>query len=179
MILKILTKVSWVFTKAASVVVVFVATVTLLNIILRTVISHPLPGSVEVIQLGMLLANALALSECGLLDRHIAVKQFVLWLPKRVGSTIQTLTSLISAATFGYIAYTYFLTIPQVIARGSITESLKVPTGFIYGVMAVCFTLGTLMFVYWTVKHFKQIIHPVIEEKKEGMDSINPEDMLV
>jgi TRAP-type C4-dicarboxylate transport system permease small subunit len=151
---------------------------TLLNILLRTVLNAPLSGAVEVVQIGMLAANALALGQAGLLDRHIAVPQLVDWFPKRLGSVFRTITNLLGLVTFGYVTYTYFLAIPEMAQTGRVTDILKIPYFIIYIVMAICFLLATIMFLYWTVIHFKRIIKPVSEKPKEGAEQIDARDML-
>jgi TRAP-type C4-dicarboxylate transport system permease small subunit len=129
-------------------------------------------------QVGMLVANALALGRAGLLDRHIAVHQAVDWLPKRAGNSVRFITNLLGLVTFGYVSYYYFMEIPKMAASGRTTEILKVPMQYPYIIMAVCFLLATIIFVYWTVIHVAGIIKPIEEKPKEGLDAIKAEDML-
>ena len=178
MVKKILEKVSAVFTKAATAVLIAVALITLLNIVLRSVFNAPISGAVEIVQVGMLIANAFALGEAGILDRHIAVPQLVDWFPKRIGSSFRTVTNLLGVVTFGYVSYHYFITVPEMARVGRLTDVLNVPMFVIYTIMAVCFGIATIMFVYWTVFHFIRIIHPVVEKPKEGIDAIDARDML-
>jgi TRAP-type C4-dicarboxylate transport system permease small subunit len=179
MIKNMLDKISTWLTNGASVVIVIVGLITIANIILRTVFNAPISGAVEIVQVGMLTANAFALGRAGFLDRHIAVPQFVDWLPKRVGSSIRTVTNFLGFVTFAYVTYTYFTMIPGMAGTGRTTDVLKVPVFLLYTIMAICFLLATIMFAYWTVLHFKRIIHPVEEKPKEGLESIDPRDMIV
>jgi TRAP-type C4-dicarboxylate transport system permease small subunit len=179
MINKILDKVSNWFTAGASVVIVITGLMTILNILLRTIFNAPISGAVEMVQVGMLTANAFALGRAGYLDRHIAVPQFVDWLPKRIGSTFRTITNFLGLVTFGYVTFTYFKLIPEMAATGRTTDVLKVPVFIIYIIMAICFLLATFMFLYWTVFHFKRILHPVEDKPKEGLEAIDPRDMIV
>jgi TRAP-type C4-dicarboxylate transport system permease small subunit len=179
MIYKILDKAGNAFNKVAMVVLIFVGLFTLANIFLRSVFNAPISGAVEVVQVGMLIANALVLGKAGLLDRHIAVTQAVDWLPKRIGSSFRTITNLIGFVIFGYATWHYFISIPAMAATHRVTDVLKVPIYIIYTIMAVCFLLATIMFAYWTVVHFRRIIKPVQEApKKEGIESIDARDML-
>ncbi|MDR2771168.1 MAG: TRAP transporter small permease [Clostridiales Family XIII bacterium] len=178
MIKTILDRITAVFMRAASAVLIVVGLITIANIILRTVFNAPISGAVEIVQVGMLVANALALGRSGLLDRHIAVHQVVDWLPKRVGSSFRTVTNLLGMITFGYVSYYYFAASPEMAATGRVTDVLKIPVYFLYIVMAVCFLLATVVFVYWTVAHFIKIAKPTEEKNKEGLDAIRAEDML-
>jgi TRAP-type C4-dicarboxylate transport system permease small subunit len=179
MIYKILEKIGNAFSKVSMAVLVFVALFTLTNILLRSAFNAPISGAVEVVQVGMLIANALVLGRAGLLDRHIAVTQLVDWFPKRLGSVFRTVTNLIGFVTFGYVTWHYFLSIPAMAATHRVTDVLKVPIYMIYIIMAVCFLLATLVFAYWTVVHFKRIIKPVQDApKKEGVEAIDARDML-
>ena len=178
MISKILTTVSGIFTKFSIIVLALVGIMTLLNIILRAVFNSPINGAVEMVQVGMLTANAFALGEAGLLDRHIAVPQFVDWLPKRIGSSIWSFVNFLGFVTFGYVTFHYFRTIPEMYRVGRTTDVLQVPMYVIYIIMAICFLLATFMFLHWTVFHFKRILHPVEDKPKEGMDQIDARDMI-
>jgi TRAP-type C4-dicarboxylate transport system permease small subunit len=179
MIYRILDKTGNAFSKVSMAVLVFVGLFTLANIFLRSVFNAPISGAVEVVQVGMLIANALVLGRAGLLDRHIAVTQAVDWLPKRLGSVFRTLTNLIGLVIFGYVTWHYFISVPAMAATHRVTDVLKVPIYVIYVIMAVCFLLATIMFAYWTVTHFARIIKPAQDApKKEGIDAIDARDML-
>ncbi|MDR2487098.1 MAG: TRAP transporter small permease [Clostridiales Family XIII bacterium] len=168
MIHKALDKVSAAFGKVAAVVLVIVGLFTLANILLRTIFDAPVSGAVEVVQVGMLVANALVLGRAGILDRHIAVAQLVDWFPKRLGSAFRTVTNLLGLATFGYVTWYYFLQIPEMKATGRVTDVLQIPVYFIYIIMAVCFLLATIIFAYWTVVHVVRIFRPLPDEPKPG-----------
>ncbi|MDR2089012.1 MAG: TRAP transporter small permease [Clostridiales Family XIII bacterium] len=178
MIKTLLDKITSGFTAAASAVLIAVGVITLANILLRTIFNAPISGAVEVVQVGMLIANALALGKAGLLDRHIAVHQLVDWFPKRVGSSFRTVTDLLGLVTFGYVSYYYFTQIKEMAATGRVTEVLKIPIYCLYIVMAVCFLLAAIVFLYWTIAHLIKIIKPTKETPKEGLDAIKAEDLL-
>jgi TRAP-type C4-dicarboxylate transport system permease small subunit len=178
MIKTALDKISALFTTISSAVIIIVGLITIANILLRSIFNAPISGAVEIMQVGMLTVNALALGRAGLLDRHIAVHQFVDWLPKRAGSSFRAVTNLLGLIVFGYVSYYYFLSIPEMAATGRVTDVLKVPTYWLYIVMAVCFLLATIVFAYWTVIHIIRIIKPIKEKPKEGLDGIRAEDLL-
>jgi TRAP-type C4-dicarboxylate transport system permease small subunit len=178
MIRKVLDKISVFFTTISSAVIILVGLITIANILLRSIFNAPISGAVEIMQVGMLTVNALALGRAGLLDRHIAVHQFVDWLPKRLGSSFRTVTNLLGLIVFGYVSYYYFISIPEMAATGRVTDVLKVPIYCLYIIMAVCFLLATMVFAYWTVIHIIRIIKPIEEKTKEGLDGIRAEDLL-
>jgi TRAP-type C4-dicarboxylate transport system permease small subunit len=178
MIKTVLDKISTVFTTVSSAVIIIVGLITIANILLRSIFNAPISGAVEIMQVGMLTVNALALGKAGLLDRHIAVHQFVDWLPKRAGSSFRTVTNLLGLIVFGYVSYYYFISVPEMAATGRVTEVLKIPIYWLYIVMAVCFLLATLVFLYWTVVHIIRIVKPTEEKPKEGLDAIKAEDLL-
>jgi TRAP-type C4-dicarboxylate transport system permease small subunit len=167
MINKLLDKSSSVFEKIAAIVLIVVAIATMANILLRSIFHIAIPGAIEIVQYGMLTANVLALSRAGFLDRHIAVTQVIDWFPPRVGSVFRTIVNLISATMFGYVTYYYILMIPEMMEVKRSTDSYKIPLYYFYGLMALCFLLATLVYLYFTVIHAKRIIKPIAKEKDE------------
>ncbi|MDR1067705.1 MAG: TRAP transporter small permease [Clostridiales Family XIII bacterium] len=179
MINKILDMSSSAFEKIAAGVLILVGISTMANILLRTIFNISIPGAIEIVQYGMLTANALALGRAGYLDRHIAVTQLIDWFPARLGSVFYTLVNLVSAGIFGYISYTYFVTIPHMIDIQRSTDTFKIPMYIFYGIMAVAFLLATLVYVYYTAQHAKKIIKPEPKKGKDEEPVLLERDMIV
>ncbi|MDR2611186.1 MAG: TRAP transporter small permease [Clostridiales Family XIII bacterium] len=178
MIDKLLGRSTTIFEKVAAVVLILVAISTMANILMRAIFHYSIPGAIEIVQYGMLTANALVLGRAGYLDRHIAVTQVIDWFPARVGSVFRTIVNLITAAVFGYVTYYYILTIPEMIEIKRSTDSFKIPLYYFYGLMAICFFLATLVYLYFTVVHAKRIIKPV-PKVKEDEPVLLERDMIV
>jgi TRAP-type C4-dicarboxylate transport system permease small subunit len=160
MIRKLLDRGTSILTKIASVILIVVSISTLANIIMRTMFKLPIPGAIEIVQYGMLVAAGIILCRTGLLRKHVAVTMLVDWFPKRIGNVFRTLTSFIALFIFAYVSFRFFSEFPEIIAIGRSTEVLRIPVAFTYIVMAICMLFAAIAFLYWTVIYAKSIVNP-------------------
>lgn len=171
MINKILDKGSRVITTVASALLIIIAVIVLANILMRAIFNRPLAGTVEVVQYGMMTCAALILCRTGFQQRHVAVTLLVDALPKRAGSVLKMITSLISFVVFAYISVSDFLEAPKMAATGRVSDVLKLPTHYLYTIMAVGFLFAAIVFLYWTVIHAIGIVRPEAGEEPEPEDT--------
>jgi TRAP-type C4-dicarboxylate transport system permease small subunit len=160
MVFKMLDKTTSAITKISTIVLILTGIIVLANIILRAVFNSPLSGTVEAVQYGMMTCAGLILCRTGLKRRHVAVTLAIDALPKRLANVFRVFVNLISAAVFGIIAYYYFITIPVMAATSRTSEVLKFPTYILYIILAICFLIAMIVFLYWAVVHAIGIVKP-------------------
>lgn len=147
MIQKLSDRVTLLFTRISAVLLVAVVLLTVVNVILRVVFNAPIKGAIEYIQYGVMLVAALMLSRTSFEDKHIYITVFTEKFPLRIRSALYSAGRIISAAFFGILAYYYFSCIPDAASTLRTTDVLKIPYQYIYIIMGLGFTLGTLMFL--------------------------------
>ena len=79
---------------AAICVLVVMMFFTVLNVVLRAFFNSPIPGDVELIEVGMVCVGFLSLAWCAIRGMHISVDLVVTFLPRRTQAIIDA---------FGYI----------------------------------------------------------------------------
>jgi len=159
MVKYLLEKFSSALIKISSIILCIVAAVMVINIILRSAFNSPLSGTMEIVQYGMMICMALALSRTGFKDRHIRVSVLVDALPQKAKAVLLSLTMLISAVVFGSLIFSYLSSIPGAIASGFVTDIYRLPYYFVYIMMAIGMTLATIMFFYHAVASLAPFIN--------------------
>ncbi|MFC1863602.1 TRAP transporter small permease [Thermodesulfobacteriota bacterium] len=82
---------------------------TVLNVIMRAFFNNPIPGDVELIEVGMVCVSFLGLAWCAVKGMHIRVDLVVSFLPKRIRAIIDTFGYLIGLGIFILLARQAFL----------------------------------------------------------------------
>ena len=147
-ITKMIDRVSSAFSVVSGYVFAVVVLVVIVNIIGRETLNMPVRGTVEIVQLGMLLSAGIVMCKAGFDERHICVTLLVDKLPGRGRSVFIAIAKLISTCVFGMTTYLFVMEIPKAIALNKVTDAFRLPYFYLYVVLAICFTLGTLVFFY-------------------------------
>ncbi|MCL1828761.1 MAG: TRAP transporter small permease [Oscillospiraceae bacterium] len=137
--------------KLSSVVLIVVALFTLVNIISRAVFNTSVSGAIEVVQYGMMICVGLILCRTGFNKRHIAVTILIDKFPARLAGSFRAVTTLITTVVFGYVSYYFFKEIGEMAEGGRVSEILHFPYWTMYLIMAICFLMATVIFIYLTV----------------------------
>ena len=143
---KFVDKGSAALSKVSMVFMIAIVIVVAANIIGRKLFNTPVPGTVELVQYGMLVVMTLSMARTTFTGGHITVSIITGKLPKAVQAIIGFITLLFSAfivaaATFICIRY-----IPNTFKSGQITDHYKIPFYAIYALMS--FGLVTSFFTF-------------------------------
>jgi TRAP-type transport system small permease protein len=82
---------------------------TVLNVVMRAVFNSPIPGDVELIEVGMVCVGFLGLAWCALRGMHISVDLVVSFFPRRVQAVFDVFSYVIGLAISILMAWRGFL----------------------------------------------------------------------
>ena len=174
-ITKLIDRVSSAFSVVSGYVFAVVVVIVILNIVGRAALNMPVRGTVEIVQLGMLLSAGIVMCKAGFDERHICVTLLIDKLPVRGKSVFIVIAKLISTCVFGMTTYLFVMEIPKAISLNKVTDAFRLPYFYLYVVLAISFTLGTLVFFYQLCKAASAVIKGTPKnaalQEKSGDDS--------
>jgi TRAP-type C4-dicarboxylate transport system permease small subunit len=133
------------FALAGGVLLLMVAVVTVISVIGRALLSAPVPGDVELAQLGVAAALALFLPYCQLHGSHLIVDIFT----ARTGTTAQQqldrVAQLLVAAVLGLLALRAGVGVADLLAAGETSMVLGLPLWLAYAAMVPSLALAALI----------------------------------
>ncbi len=141
-------KLSLVLIKVSSVILVLVAATMVLNIILRSLLKAPIAGTMEIVELGMLICIVMVLSRTGFTERHIAVTVLVDLLPPKAKAVLKFISMIISSVVFGFLIFSFIGAVPESIASGALTDIYRLPYYWVYIILSLGMISATIMFLY-------------------------------
>lgn len=114
--------------KIAFVAVCFICLVVLSNVAGRYLFRSPFMGTIEIVELVMVIIVSAAVPFAALRGRHIRVDLLVSRLPKRVKRAVLALGLLLSTSIFGLVSYQCIIVAHSYLARtGEVTHVLSIP----------------------------------------------------
>jgi len=117
---------------------------TVLDVFLRAVFSRPLPGSVDFIEIGMVLVGFLGLAWCAMRGMHMKLDLFVSFLPKRLQGMIGIFGHVIGLCTCILLSWRAFLEGIAVREMNLVASTVHIPLFPFYWVVGVGFALLSL-----------------------------------
>lgn len=134
-----------VFALAGGALLLLVAVVTIASVVGRWLLSAPVPGDVELVQLGVAAALALFLPYCQLHGSHLIVDIFT----ARTGTTAQRqldrVAQLLAAAVLGVLALRAGAGVADLQAAGETSMVLGMPLWLAYAAMVPSLALAALI----------------------------------
>jgi TRAP-type C4-dicarboxylate transport system permease small subunit len=82
---------------------------TVLNVVMRAFFNSPIPGDVELIEVGMVCVGFLSLAWCAIRGMHISVDLVVSFLPRRIQAGFDSFSYVIGLGIFMLLAWRSFL----------------------------------------------------------------------
>ncbi|MGM9484399.1 TRAP transporter small permease [Roseateles sp. NT4] len=129
-----------------------VAGLTLYSVIGRNLFAHPLPGDVELSQIGIALSIALCLPWCQLKRGNIIVDFFTQAAPERVNGALDRFGALLLAVMLGVLAWRTGVGALAVDEAGEQTMILGLPMWWGYAVLTPGLALTTVIAVAQVVR---------------------------
>jgi TRAP-type C4-dicarboxylate transport system permease small subunit len=136
------------FAYVSAVIFAVIVLVVLTNIVGRAVFNKPVKGTVEIVQYGVMFCAGIVMCRSGLEERHISVTFLIDKYPKRVRAALVAFGKLLGAAAFGILSAIYAGNIFEAAQTGKLTDTFRLPFEYVYLIMAVCFAMGALIFLY-------------------------------
>lgn len=121
------------------------------HVIGRYLLGLPIPGSVELIELLMVLVVFLGLAECAVHHGNISVSLFVDRLPKRVQAVIDVFNGLLSIVIVSFITWQSAVQVKLLLQSGHVSGALHIP----HWPFAIVMTLG------WAALDLVLIVHSI------------------
>jgi TRAP-type C4-dicarboxylate transport system permease small subunit len=101
--------------------------VNLVDVIGAKLLGLPLPGAMEVTQVTQVVVLAGALAFTQISGRHVRVELITMRLPKRLGATVKCFISLVGLGLFILIALAGFKLTQTFMAKGEVTGTVLIP----------------------------------------------------
>lgn len=121
------------------------------SVLMRWLLSRPITGDVEMVQVGGGLAVLGFLAYGTLMRANIFVDSFTGWLPPRVNQAIDGFWNLVWGIVALVLAERMFVGAMEARGNGSTTMGLLgIPVWWAIGIGAVCFAATGLAALYWT-----------------------------
>jgi TRAP-type C4-dicarboxylate transport system permease small subunit len=148
---KVCDRITLIFIRISTLIIIFLVLVMVANIISRSLFNAPISGTVEIVEFGMLVCIALAVSRTGLKGRHIYVSVVQDALPRKAKAVLKCFCMLISAVVFGSLTVRFLQMLPPAVTSGRVTDVLRMPYWYVYVVLIIAMILGCLTFLYQAV----------------------------
>jgi TRAP-type C4-dicarboxylate transport system permease small subunit len=129
-----------------------VAGMTLYSVVGRNLFAHPVPGDVELSQLGIALAIALCLPWCQLRRGNIIVDFFTQAAPERVNGALDHFGALLLAVMLGLLAWRTGVGALAVDEAGEQTMILGLPMWWSYAILAPGLALTAVIAIVQAVR---------------------------
>lgn len=130
------------------------------HVIGRYIITFPIPGSVELIELLMVLVVFLGLAECAVHRGNVSVDLFVDQLPKKAQAVIDAFTCLFSVGIVSLITWQSAVQVKILWQSGFVSGALHIP----YWPFAIVMVLGWAAFALVLIVHFFENLGRVLRK---------------
>lgn len=114
------------------------------NIIFRRFVA-PIPGTVEIVELGGALILGSSIAYCLYNGGHIFVDVLVQRLPEKHQKFVDFLGNLLMLILNGLIAWQMYIYGARMLSRGIVTGHLEIPTGPVIYVIAIGFLMMAMV----------------------------------
>lgn len=127
---------------------------TLVDVLGRKLLSHSVPGSLELTELLMVVVIFAGLPLVALRNEHIVFDSLDAWLPRGLLRAQQAIVEVLCAAALAGTAWLLWEKAGQLMSYGDVTAQLQIPQGwFVYGMALLC--------VLTAVVHLLMAVQPV------------------
>ena len=134
--MRLLEKLATAFALLGGLFALLVAGMTLWSVIGRNLFAHPIPGDIELSQIGIALAIALCLPWCQLRRGNIIVDFFTQAAPERVNGVLDRFGALLLAVMLGLLAWRTGVGALAVGEADEQTMILGLPIWWAYAILA-------------------------------------------
>ena len=133
--------------RIGSVVLILMMLLVFIDVFLRYIFNSPVVGSVEIVEVMMVLVVALGIAYTGINKGHISVDLLVSRFPQRVQTVIDILNSLVATIIFSIMSWKTGLQALVAGSRNVTTTVLEVPIYPFVWTLSMCTGLLSLVFL--------------------------------
>lgn len=153
----VLDRASRVFAVCSGLMLIAMALMSVYSIVGRSLLSKPLLGDYELVQMMSAIAVSMALPYCQMVNGHIIVDFFTTGLPPRANGVLDTLASLLLAVCAFAFAWRLVVATFDFKQNLDATMLLNLPTWWGYAPMAPSFFLLGCAALYTAAKQFSKV----------------------
>lgn len=121
----------------AAVMLMALMLITCIDVVGRYVFNNPLPGSVELTQIGMALMVFAAMPVVTWRGGHVVVDLLDRFLTGAVMKSLALLSAAVITISFYYLGHRIYQLGERSLRRGEVTEFLSIPLGFVMQYIAI------------------------------------------
>lgn len=151
-------KVSKVAATISAIALLFVMSVTFIDVLGRYALNMPLAYSVEVIKLAMGLVILLGLGLTTFSREHISVDFLVPLMPRKLRLLANRFSAILGALFLGLIAWNFWGKVEAQKSDGLVTQILDLPVYPITFIMAIGATFSALLCLYFVFAPSRYLI---------------------
>ncbi|MBR2880313.1 MAG: TRAP transporter small permease, partial [Oscillospiraceae bacterium] len=112
------------FTRISSVVLLILIIIMVVNVIGRRLFNAPISGTIELVEYGMLVCIALAISRTGFEGRQLSVTMVQELLPAKARAIVKCICNAVAGALFGSLIFKFISVLPSAISSGRVSDVL-------------------------------------------------------
>lgn len=149
--------VSWASRIAGIIATVFVMSimvVTVVDVLLRFLFNRPIPGSVELCQYFIVVGGFLGLAWCAIKGAHVKVDMISGLLPPKAIKVSDLINYLVALSIVPLVAWRLFMHARIVQLQRTASSNLEIPAYPFYITAGIGFTLLGLVIIYLLIKSF-------------------------
>ena len=153
---KLITKISQAMGIISVVFLMAMMVLTVSDVLARKFFNSPIPGSVELIELMMIITGFFALAWCAVSKAHITVDVFVERMPHTLRNFVNGFIYLLSMGICIILAVQSIQESKVVRDIHSITPTLKIPLFPFFYILTIGFSVFALVIMVFMVRSFKK-----------------------
>lgn len=136
------------FVRLSSVLLLVLVLLIVVNVVGRKLFNSPISGTVELVEYGILVVMALAISRTGFEGRHLSVTLVHELLPKKIAAVLKCVCQLIAGGLFAVLMVSYVIELPKSLASGRVSSVLHMPYYIVSYLLVVAMFIVALAFIY-------------------------------
>jgi len=138
----------------ASIILLSLVSLIVVDVCLRYVFNSPLSFTLEVVELAMVVIVFTSMTVCTGKQGHLDIDVLVRKMPKQAQNIIQTIVDIMFAGLFAVIAWQAILRTIHLSQTTDFSTMLKVPYYPFYAVIAICSVLINLFIITQILNRF-------------------------
>jgi TRAP-type C4-dicarboxylate transport system permease small subunit len=121
--------------------------VSVIDVVGRTVLNSPLPGSYELVEFTLIGTVFFCLGHIQMVGGNISVEVLVDMLPKRAQNVVQLVTTVVATALFAYFSWASIQQAQDIARSGAASGVLNIPFAPFTFLLAMGYIVLTLVLV--------------------------------
>jgi len=142
----------------ATIAVMSIMLVTVVDVLARFIFNHPIPGSVELCQYLIVAGGFLSMAWCTIMKAHVRVDMIYKLLSTRMVRITDLMNLIVALSIIPLVSWRLFVHGQFVRMQGTVSTSLEIPAFPFYFIAASGFALMGLVVLWMLVRSLMEII---------------------